>query len=438
MAGVPKFASSLCNSPYLVTQDFMDFAFNYLSHRDNDPAQLAVDAERIKKKAEEEGMSLQGDVAKIDIKGPLTYEPTFFQMLCGGISYTGLLSMVDEAIALGAKKIVLDINGPGGEAYGCFETAVEMRKRADKAGVELIGYVDGMSASATYGLSAVCHTLIMNPDAEVGSVGVVMRLANDNKKQKDEGIETTYVFSGESKIPFNEEGEFRADFINDLQVKVDRLYGKFVSHVASHRGMSEQAVRDTQAKMFVSEEALALGLVDDVMTKEEFYSFIIENKKDGESNMLDFSRKEKLQNNKQEVEMSVEMQEQLATMTAQMEEQQALLAEMVAERDAAKAQAEAMAEQAKQEKLANVRREYSAVVEGWSFIAAEQKDELVECLMGVGEKGSVFMTTMEAAQQAINASVDVAEGVEGEAKADVDNYSSSVSATSEILKNRKK
>lgn len=438
MAGVPKFASSLCNTPYLVTQDFMDFAFNYLSHRDNDPVQLAVDAQRIKEKADEEGIQITGSLAKIAINGPLTYEPTFFQALCGGMSYVSLLEQVDEAISFGVKTVVFDFNSGGGEAFQCFETANEMRSRADKAGVKLVGYVDGMSASASYGLSAVCHTLIMNPDAEVGSIGVVMRLANDNKKQKESGVETTYVFSGDNKIPFDKEGEFRADFINDLQVKVDRLYGKFVSHVASHRGMSEQAVKDTQAKMFVSEEALELGLVDDVMTKEEFYSFIISKNGNGESNMLDFSRKEKLENTNEEVKMSVDMQAQFEAMQAQMEEQTKLLADMQAERDAAKAQADAMAEKAKQEKLANVKREYSAVVEGWSFIAAEQKDELVETLMSVGDKGSVFMTTMEAAQQAINASVDNAVGVEGEAEMDTDNYSSSVSATSEILKNRKK
>lgn len=438
MGAVPRFTASLQNTALLATPAFLDFAFDYLKHRELDTSQLAIDSGRIKDKAKQDRIELRGNMAVIPVHGPLTYEPTFFQALCGGVSYVQLLKDVDEAISAGVSTIVIDYSGPGGEAYGCFETAVEMRKRADEAGVELIGYVDGMSASATYGLSAVCHTLIMNPDAEVGSIGVVMRLANDNKKQKESGVETTYVFSGDSKIPFDKEGEFRADFINDLQVKVDRLYGKFVSHVASHRGMSEQAVKDTQAKMFVSEEALALGLVDDVMTKEEFYSFVISKNVNGESNMLDFSRKEKLENTNEEVKMSVDMQAQFEAMQAQMEEQTKLLAEMQAERDAAKAQAEAMAEKAKKEKLEAVKREYAAVVEGWSFVAAEQKEELVETLMSVGDKGSAFMNTMEAAQQAINAVMDNSVGVEGEAEMDADNYSCSVSATSEILKNRKK
>ena len=44
----------------------------------------------------------------------------------------------------------------------------------------------------------------------------------------------------------------------------------FVKHVASYRGISEQAVIDTQASVYDVEEALQLGLIDKVMELEDF------------------------------------------------------------------------------------------------------------------------------------------------------------------------
>ncbi|MQH48596.1 S49 family peptidase, partial [Escherichia coli] len=49
-----------------------------------------------------------------------------------------------------------------------------------------------------------------------------------------------------------------------IQTSVDRLYGEFVSAVASNRDLDEKAVRATQARVYGPEEAYELGLVDGV------------------------------------------------------------------------------------------------------------------------------------------------------------------------------
>ena len=75
-------------------------------------------------------------------------------------------------------------------------------------------------------------------------------------------------------MPFNEDGTFREGFTADLQESVDELYATFVTHVASMRGIEEQVVRDTEARMFKGSKALELGLVDKVMEAEEFYDYL--------------------------------------------------------------------------------------------------------------------------------------------------------------------
>ena len=268
-----RLKAKLLNEPQLVSAPAFEQYLGYLEDRNSGIYDAAVSLSKVAKTKQDENYDVQVEngYAVLSIDGPLTYNPTFMQMLCGGASYLSLESSVRQAIAGGAHTIILDSDSPGGEAYGCFETAQNIRKMADNANVKLIAYVDGIAASACYGLVSAAHEIVVNPDAEVGSIGVVTRLTNTNKKDKNDGKETTYIYAGNSKIPFDKEGNFREEFIADLQSKVDRLYTKFVSHVANLRGISEEAVRQTEARMFVAEEALALGLADKIQTKEEFY-----------------------------------------------------------------------------------------------------------------------------------------------------------------------
>ena len=213
-------------------------------------------------------------VGIVELQGPLSY--VHYEAMCGDspTSYQGLVADFDTLLQQGAKTIVLDTDSPGGEAYGVFETARTLRRMADEHGARVITYVDGMAASAAYALASMSDEIVMNPSAEVGSIGVVVRLRNVNKAMKKAGVEDTYVYAGDSKIPFDSEGEFAKEFLEDLQTKVNVLYGDFVSHVAQMRGIEASAVQGTQAKTFLADKALELGLADKVMEVEEFYSYL--------------------------------------------------------------------------------------------------------------------------------------------------------------------
>lgn len=214
-------------------------------------------------------------IGKIKIHGPLTYRESGWEALCGGQSYQGILEEAKCICEDENKDIILmDVDSGGGEAYRCFETGTQLREMADQYGKRLIAYVDGMSASAAYALTSVCHEVIINPDAEAGSIGVVVRLCNNSEQMKNEGIEVTYITAGDEKVPFDADGKFKESFTADLQDKVDRLYGEFVSHVAGFRSIEAEVVRNTEARMFTAVDALSLGLVDNIMTGTEFKDHI--------------------------------------------------------------------------------------------------------------------------------------------------------------------
>lgn len=280
-----RLKSKIVNVPHMIDSSSFETIIDYVNKRcsesvdtspetlfDSGPKQLTYNAD------------IQTGV--IEITGPLTYKPTMFAALCGGTSYEGLKEDFSAMVDAGAKTVALIIDSPGGEAYSVFDTANYIRKMADDNGVKILAYVDGLSASAGYALTAIADEVITNTQSELGSIGVVVRLMNDSKALEKEGYERTYVFAGESKTPFADDGSFRKDFISDIQSKVDTLYTEFTEFVARHRNMSVETVKSTQARTFLAKEAIELGLADSSMTVDQFYNYLADSAQRPEGNTV--------------------------------------------------------------------------------------------------------------------------------------------------------
>lgn len=272
MGKLLRLTSILYNTPHLMLPASLERVFTYLDDRNNH-AELAVQLEK-KPKDRNVQYVAETQVGVISVNGPLTYIE--YEAMCGeqNSSYQQIVDDFDKLCSMGAKTIVMDVDSPGGMAYGMTETGRYLRKKADERGIQLVAYVDGLSASAAFGLSVAAHEIIANPDAELGSVGVVVKLRNMNKAMNNAGVEDTYIYAGDSKIPFKEDGSFREDFLSDIQYKVDALYQQFTEYVADMRGIDVGVVKSTQAKVLLAQDAIKLGFADKVMTREDFSNYL--------------------------------------------------------------------------------------------------------------------------------------------------------------------
>lgn len=365
-----RITEKLCNTPHLINEQSFDSIIGHLAKRNDlgDIPKMEEDEDRVGKTG---SYLLNEDTATavLYIDGPLTNKSTGWEAFCGGTSYEALKEEFSEVVALGAKTVVFMADSGGGEAAGMMDTGRFLRKMADDNGVRIFSYVDGgMAASACYGLIAISDEIIAQADAELGSIGVLVRLMNDSKKLEKEGYERTFITSGSEKVPFAADGSFRKEFLEDIQYKVDKLYENFTSYVAEHRGMTVEAVKSTEAKTYLAQDAVDIGLADQTMTIEEFYDYIAEQSQKRETpamktNMFKFNKKEDVLKMQQLEELQaaheqltavmveketamLALGEQVATLTAAMQEKETLLADAVeklAEMEAttAKAQAEA-------------------------------------------------------------------------------------------------
>lgn len=270
-----RLTESLYSKPHLISQAGFYAISRYLDVRNG-----FMLGEDDMEPVEREKFDPISGIGVIDIYGALTYKPVYGMCGAVGTSYEQLLEDASEMIEGGCKTIILNCDSGGGEGYGAFETGSELRRMCDASGVYLIAYNDGCMASACYALGCVADEVIANPSAETGSIGVLIALINNSKALEKEGYTRSFISAGKSKIPFAEDGSFKQEFLDDLQMKVDAMYEDFVSYVCQYTGLSTEEVKATEAKTFMSAEALKLGLINKVMTRSEFFDYVANKQKE--------------------------------------------------------------------------------------------------------------------------------------------------------------
>lgn len=272
---VRRLTSDLYNKPHLISPDAFDAINSYLTLRNRG---MLAQVETVS--ADLDKPSSAGKIGIINIHGGLTNKPV--ESMCGatGTSYAGLMNQMSTLIEMGCKTVVFDISSGGGEAFNCFPTADAIRKMADEKEVYLISYVQDCAASAAYALCVLSDEVVAHPQGQVGSIGVLIALMNDSKALEKEGYSRTFVTAGANKIPYDAEGGFRQEFLADLQVQVDELYGEFVAHVSKYTGLSTDEIKATEASMFRASKALEMGLINSVKTNEEFAEYLTNRNKD--------------------------------------------------------------------------------------------------------------------------------------------------------------
>lgn len=266
---VQRLTAELYNKPHLISPDAFYAITSYLDVRNTG---MMAQIEKVSPALDQPAQA--GKIGIINIHGSLTNKPV--ESMCGttGASYSGLSNQMAALIDAGCKTIVLDINSGGGEAFNCFQTADAMRAMADNKGVKLISYVQNCAASAAYALCVMSDEVISHPQGSVGSVGVLVALMNNSKQLEKAGLSRTFVTAGANKIPFDASGDFREEFLAEIQTEVDELYGQFCEHVSNYTGLSIEDVKATEASMFRAPKALEMGLINRIMTNEEFATYL--------------------------------------------------------------------------------------------------------------------------------------------------------------------
>lgn len=160
------------------------------------------------------------------------------------------------------RGIALDLNTPGGAVAGNFDLAdMIYEARGEKP---IRAFAAEHAYSAGYSIASAADHITVARTGGVGSIGVVAWHTDMSKYLEKVGIAMTPIHAGKHKVDGNPYQKLPAGVKDRMQERIDFLYGVFVDTVARNRSMDVQAVRDTEALTYGADEAVALGLADEV------------------------------------------------------------------------------------------------------------------------------------------------------------------------------
>ena len=295
----------------------------------------SYEEEQLKGMKQRAGINPDTNIGIIDVSGTLVAKAGQVNGCVELTSYEKLKKLTALQIKLGAKSIVYNIDSGGGEAYTAFTSARQLRKMADDAGIKTFAYVDGCACSGAYMMASAAHEIVSNEDSDVGSIGVLVQLVNPSKHLEKEGFERTFITAGDNKVPFDQDGSFKPEFIERIQKGVNETYVKFVDAVNDLRpSIGRENIIATQASVYDAKEALNLGLIDKIMEWEDFEKYVNTSSTTQTVSTSSTYTQIKTEGNMQEQITELEgLQAQVSDLTTQLEEKSvaydALLSEKV-------------------------------------------------------------------------------------------------------------
>ena len=214
--------------------------------------------------------SVVDGVAVIPVIGSLVNRGAYL----GDNAGSGLQSYEGTAVQVMAaaedpqvRSILLDMESPGGETAGFFGLFDVIRAAGEKKATK--AFINDMAASAAYGLASATHEIVISRGSVTGSVGVVMMHLDHSEALRKKGIKPTFIYSGSKKVDGNPLEPLSENVRADLQHEVDMIYDQFVKSVAAGRGLTQKAVRATEAGIFRGAEAIDAGFADKIGTFTE-------------------------------------------------------------------------------------------------------------------------------------------------------------------------
>ncbi|PKM21310.1 MAG: protease SohB, partial [Gammaproteobacteria bacterium HGW-Gammaproteobacteria-14] len=171
-------------------------------------------------------------------------------------------------IAEGKDEVLVRLESPGGMVHS-YGLAASQLRRITSQGVTLTVCVDQVAASGGYMMACIADKIVAAPFAVLGSIGVVAQIPNFHRLLKKNDIDIELLTAGEYKRTLtmfgqNTDGD-RAKFQEELE-DTHSLFKDFVRD--NRRGLDISRV--ATGEHWYGLRALDLGLVDELMTSDEY------------------------------------------------------------------------------------------------------------------------------------------------------------------------
>ena len=210
--------------------------------------------------------SLHNNIAAIDITGAIEEEGETYNQ-------QWLEATIDNArLDTKNKAILLRIDSPGGTIYESDATWQALMRYKKETKRPIYAYGEHLMASGGYYIASAADNIGADRNSLVGSIGVIGGRFVDATGLFDKlGVKTTTVHTGANKLMGGLTGPPTEEQIAIMQRLSDEAYDQFVDIVSKGRKMSPEEVKAlADGRIYTSRQALANGLLDEVMSYDAY------------------------------------------------------------------------------------------------------------------------------------------------------------------------
>lgn len=204
---------------------------------------------------------------------PPTKNRVFSLTFHGDIRASATDSMREEisAILMIARKddeVLVKVESGGGMVHSYGLAASQLQRIRDR-GISLVISVDKVAASGGYMMASVANKIIAAPFAVLGSIGVVMQLPNFNRLLKQHNIDFEQITAGEHKRSLTLFGENTDADRKKTEEELQETHDLFKEFILKNRSKLD-IERIATGEHWYGTKALELGLIDEVMTSDDY------------------------------------------------------------------------------------------------------------------------------------------------------------------------
>jgi protease-4 len=208
------------------------------------------------------------NVAEVSVTGPISRSEGGSPLASGpiGAAADRLVEQIERADDDGSvQALLVHLNTPGGEIV----PSEDIKLAAERFDGPTIAYTTDTCASGGYEIASGCDEIWARNGSIVGSIGVIGSRVNAADLTDRLGVEYEQLTAGEYKDAGTPLKELEEDEREYLQGIVDDYYAQFVENVAARRELEPEDIEETEARVYLGEEAAEIGLVDELGTRTE-------------------------------------------------------------------------------------------------------------------------------------------------------------------------
>lgn len=200
---------------------------------------------------------VRGIISDVPREGFIRTKPSLVQEVVSQLR----LAEEDDRV----KAVILKIDSPGGSVTASDILYNEIAGYKKRTNAKVVAAMMGVAASGAYYIALPADYIQAHPTTITGSIGVIFARPKVTGLMQKIGVDVEVNKSGTDKDMGSPFRPTSAEEEKIFQALTDQLGDRFINKVASHRNLDPEALaRISTARVFLANEALDLGLVDQI------------------------------------------------------------------------------------------------------------------------------------------------------------------------------